>query len=164
MPTTTKDLVNSCCLVLGSKFCNSSCIPIFCPQRYCNKKRQNLKPEGVNPDKDEKHYQMLIRPLKSFSRGLLLEMARGKGQKQKLSNKVPLPWKSYCWQTFCDQNYKDRPFISEEVLKHILQKVQWHREHILIEYKIPSIVGEAELLSWCREENFLKYIDGRRID
>ena len=48
MPTTTKDLVNSCCLVLGSKFCNSSCIPIiFCPQRYCNKKRQNLKPEEV---------------------------------------------------------------------------------------------------------------------
>ena len=40
-----------------------------------NKKRQNLKPEGVYPDKDEKHYQMLIRPLKSFSRGLLLEMA-----------------------------------------------------------------------------------------
>ena len=73
---------------------------------------------------------MLIRPLKSFSPGLLLEMAWGKGhQKQKLSNKVPLLWKSYY---FCDQNYKDRSFLSEEVLKHIMQKVQWQSEQLNI--------------------------------
>ena len=129
MPTTTKDFV--------ALFWDASFVTLFvflyffCPQRYFNKKRQNLKPEGVYPDKDEKHYQMLIRPLKSFSRGLLLEMAWGKDRNKTLKQS-PLTLKKLLLTSFFDQNYKDRQFISEEVLKLIMPKVQWHREHIYL--------------------------------